>query len=355
MKVILKIFILLPALLCQQILKAQTAASLSLDTNAMLVGDQVNLKLSFTAPAGSIIQWPDLNDTIISKIEILEKSKVDTAYSSDKSKMVLQQVFKVTCFDSGFYAIPPIQFNYRKPGDALTQKEESQAILLSVSSVNVNTAEDIRDIKKPLEAPYTLKEALPWIIAFIFLVAAGYLVFYYLKKRKNAEPVFRSPLKVRIPAHQIALDALESLRQKKLWQSGMIKEFHTELTDIIRDYIFAKFNIHAPELTSEEIITALNYTAADVGARQILGQTFLVSDLVKFAKMQPLPAEHDTCLNNAIGFVKTTMFQGQVIETAATDTFNPASNPNGNSGGSEPEMKLSEKTPDALGKEVKDV
>jgi hypothetical protein len=355
MKVILKIFILLPALLFQQILNAQSGATVSLDTNAMLVGDQINMKLSFTAPAGSVIQWPVLNDTIISKIEILEKSKVDTAYSSDKSKMILQQVYKITCFDSGFYAIPPIVFNYKKPGDALTQKDESQAILLSVSSVNVNTAEDIRDIKKPLEAPYTLKEALPWIIGFILLAATAYLVFYYLKKRKKAEPVFRSPLKVKIPAHQIALDALENLRQKKLWQSGRIKDYHTELTDIIRDYIFAKFNIHAPELTSDEIITALNYTAADVGARQIIGQTFLVSDLVKFAKMQPLPAEHDTCLNNAIGFVKATMFQGQVTEPDHSDGSHFETKPDGYTGIEVPVVKLSEQATGDQGKEVKDV
>ena len=86
---------------------------------------------------------------------------------------------------------------------------------------------------------------------------------YYLKKRKKAEPVFRAPVKIKLPPHQIALDALENLRNKKLWQSGQIKEYHTELTDIIRDYVYGKFAIHAPELTSDEILNALNYTATN--------------------------------------------------------------------------------------------
>jgi cell division protein YceG involved in septum cleavage len=174
----------------------------------------------------------------------------------------------------------------------------------------VDTAQDIRDIKKPIAAPFTFREALPWIIALLLLAGAGYFIFYYLKKRKKAEPVFRAPVKIKIPPHQVALDALENLRNKKLWQTGQVKEYHTELTDIIRDYIFGKFNIHAPELTSDEILNALNYTATDQEARQKLNQTFVVADLVKFAKMQPLPMEHDASLTNAIEFVKATMFLG---------------------------------------------
>jgi hypothetical protein len=319
MKTVLKIFIFLPALMLQQVLMGQTEASVTLDTNYMLVGDQINLKLTFASPAGTKIKWPVLNDTIIDKIEILQKSKVDTVSTDDKSKMYLQQIFKITCFDSGFYAIPPILFTYKTPGNAQDRTEETQAVLLTVSSMRVNTAEDIRDIKNPMEAPFTLREAMPWIIALILLAGAGYGLFYYLKKKKKAEPLFRTPMRMKLPAHQIALDALENLRQKKLWQSGRIKDYHTELTDIIRDYILAKFNIHAPELTSDEIITALNYTAADAESRKKLGQTFGLADMVKFAKMQPLPAEHDSSLINAVEFVKSTMFQGGSGESEQRD------------------------------------
>lgn len=310
MNLAIKTGILIPALLVQLALKAQSVANLTLDTNMIVVGDQINLKLTFSAPKGSVVQFPVLTDTIVSKIEILDKTKLDSTLSGDKKTMNYLQVFRITCFDSGYYAIPPIKIGYREPGRTSFEIAETPAILLTVSGIDVNTGEDIRDIKKPLAAPFTLKEAMPWIITFILLVAAGFGVFYYLRKRKKAEPIFRAPAKIRVPAHQIALDALENLRQKKLWQSGQIKEYHTELTDIIRDYILAKFNIHAPELTSDEILAALNYTATDEGSRQLLGQTLALADLVKFAKMQPLPAEHDTSISNAVGFVKATMFFG---------------------------------------------
>lgn len=320
MKLILHITVFVCAIFLHLSVNAQTDATVSLDTNTILVGDQINLHLTITAPKGTEIQWPKLNDTIIAEIEILEKSKIDSSFSSDKSKITLHQTLKITSFDSGYYAIPPFRFNYKKQGDQFVQYAETQAVLLSVHTIPVDTAKEIRDIKKPIAAPFTFREALPWIIGLLLLAGSVYFIMYYMKKRKKAEPVFRAPVKIKFPPHQIALDALENLRNKKLWQSGQIKDYHTELTDIIRDYIYGKFAIHAPELTSDEILNALNYTATNEQARHKLGQTFVVADLVKFAKMQPMPMEHDASLSHAIEFVKETMFlSGPVQENADTD------------------------------------
>jgi len=185
MKVITHIIILLIAVFGQLNLNAQTEASVSIDTNSILVGDQLNLELAFTCPADYEVEWPNPVDTIISEIEIIAKSKIDTTYSEDRSSVYL--------------------------------------------------------------------------------------------------------------------------RHKKLWQSGQIKDYHTELTDIIREYISGKFNVHAHEFTSDEILTAINGTATNDEAKNKLSQTLLMADLVKFAKYQPLPLEHDSSLNNAIDFVKETI------------------------------------------------
>jgi hypothetical protein len=288
-------------------LEAQVEAHASLDSNYILVGDQINLTLAISCPADYVIDWPQLNDTIISAIEILNKSRIDTFYSEDNSRLFLKQTLKITSFDSGYYAIPPFQIKYKEPGGQLIQYTETEALLLEVSTVPVNMEEEIRDIKAPIEAPYTFREALPWIIGVVLAIALGYFVFYFLKKRKKDEPVFKAPAKPKLPPHQIALGALDNLRFKKIWQSGRIKDYHTELTDIIREYLNGRFFIHALEMTTDEIMEALNTTASNDQAKQKIRQTLMMADLVKFAKMQPLPLEHDTSLNNAFGFVKETM------------------------------------------------
>ena len=307
MKFLLKIALLLITLFWQLATKGQTDAGAVLDTNAILIGDQINLELSFTCPADYKVEWPKFNDTIITEIEILEKYKIDTAYSDDNSQMHLRQILKITSFDSGYYAIPPFHFNYKQPDDQLDHFAETDALLLAVSTVPVDTQMEIKDIKKPIEAPYTFREALPWIIAVFVILIITYFVFYYLKKRKKAEPIFKAAHKPKLPPHTLALNALDDLRLKKIWQSGRIKEYHTELTDILREYIDGKFNIPAHELTSDEIMEAINETATNKQAKEKLRQTLVLADMVKFAKQQPLPLEHDGSLNNAYDFVKETI------------------------------------------------
>ena len=86
MKILYKISVLLIGLFWQLVSVGQTNASALLDSNSILVGDQVNLNLSFTCPSDYDVQWPILSDTIISEIEILQKSEIDTSFSDDNNQ-----------------------------------------------------------------------------------------------------------------------------------------------------------------------------------------------------------------------------------------------------------------------------
>ena len=132
-------------------------------------------------------------------------------------------------------------------------------------------------------------------------------VIYYLRKRKKAEPVFQILTKPRLLPHEIALAEFEKLRMRKLWQEGRIKEYHSEITDILRKYFESRFGIMALEMTSMEILDAVrsqNAMTSDTTGR--LSDILTTADLVKFAKMRPLPTENDLCLNNAITVVNDT-------------------------------------------------
>lgn len=306
MKILFKIFIVLTGLLWNHVVYSQTEASVSLDTNSILIGDQVNLELSFVCPADYEVVWPFLTDTVTSQIEILRHTELSSTLSNNQYDQIYQQSFTITCFDSGYFAIPPLRINYRKPGDSILHFSESEALILQVNTVPVNMEEEIKDIKDPWRAPFTFKEALPFILIFLAAVIIGLGVYYYIRKRKKAEPVFKPSLAKKIPPHQAAIDSLEALRYKKLWQNGHLKEYHTELTDIIREYIWANFNIHALEFTTDEIMESINGTGTNYQAKEKLHQTLVLADMVKFAKMEPLPLEHDACLNNAIDFVRET-------------------------------------------------
>lgn len=282
-----------------------TRAQASLDSSNILIGDQLRFHLELTVPTGSKVTWPMLLDTLVNRIEILRKTTIDTV-SSDAGSYTLKQELLITSFDSGYYEIPPIPFRFHLKSDSTNYYTETDPLYLSVSSPEVDEAGDIKPIKPPLHAPLTFAEVAPWLAAglLLALIVAG--VVYYLKRKKNNQPVFQIRQKPRLPAHEVALNALENLKQKKLWQSGRVKDYYSEMTDIVRLYIEERYQVRALEMTTYEISNALKKTDTPAGSRDKLQDVLVSADLVKFAKAQPLPLENDTNLTHCVEFVRET-------------------------------------------------
>ena len=97
------------------------------------------------------------------------------------------------------------------------------------------------------------------------------------------------------------------MSEKKLWQNGRDKQYHTELTDILRQYIEQRFEVPAMEKTSDEILDEL-YELAETQKASLanLKQILSIADLVKFAKYQPLADENQLSFMNAKMFVEQT-------------------------------------------------
>jgi len=109
-----------------------------------------------------------------------------------------------------------------------------------------------------------------------------------------------------LPPHEIALQALEELKNEKLWQKGLIKEYYTRLTDILREYIEVRFNIRAIELTTWEILQSFKNSTISRNDKEMLSEILELADLVKFAKALPVPSENDKSMTDSVGFVNNT-------------------------------------------------
>lgn len=282
-----------------------TGATARLDTNSILIGDQIGLELTVTVPTGRIVQWPVFIDTLVRNVEILRKSGIDTVASASGYYTIRQNLF-ITSFDSGLYVIPPLHFRYFSKGDTLLFFTETMPLYLEVQTIAVEPDQDIKPIKPPLRAPVTFREMLPWIGLIMVAVLLAFASYYYLKRRKKAPPVVTTRLKPTIPPYEAAIEALHALRQKKLWQAGRVKDYYSELTDIVREYIELRFGVGALEMTTGEIEAALKTLSINDTAREKLHQTLLMADLVKFAKAQPLPLENDTGMEHCVDFVRET-------------------------------------------------
>lgn len=280
------------------------------DTTTILIGQQFNLQLQLSHPLSQKINWIDIPDTL-GKLEILQKSKIDTLLG-DASLLTRKQILTITCFDSGFYVIPPFLFSYQQAGDTLTNYAESQPLLITVNTIPVDTTKAIKDIKAPVEVPWTFSDFLPYIGGVILAALLIWLLIYYLRKRKKKEILVVSSIPKR-PAGDIALEELKILEAEKLWQQGNFKLYHTRLTDILRQYIENRWQITALEQTTDEILESFSRSNQDVSNKMLttdlhekLKYTLETADLVKFAKSVPVAYENEQCLANVYELVRLT-------------------------------------------------
>lgn len=82
---------------------------------------------------------------------------------------------------------------------------------------------------------------------------AGFIVFKlfsWLRKRLSFQKMFQKESDPK----KLALEELELLKKQMLIQKGFFEEFYVRLTQIVRTYIERKFNVKAPEQTTQEFL-----------------------------------------------------------------------------------------------------
>lgn len=275
-----------------------------LDSQEILIGDQINLDLSVVLQDESTVKWPQFKDTITSQIEIIETSILDTA-KKETGETVLSQRVVITSFDTGFIVLPPINFQFNN--DSL-QVLSTEPLLIFVSDIPVDTEADIKDIKEPYEVPFNWKKWLIWGLIALGVIGLIIGLILYVKKlraKSQETPVARP--KPKRPAHEIALEKLETLRQKKLWQNDQVKAYYIELSDIVREYIEFQFDVLALEMTTDEIISALQLKGIEDEKIKPLKAMLQMADLAKFAKYKPLANENELNFETAKTFVNQTL------------------------------------------------
>ena len=126
---------------------------------------------------------------------------------------------------------------------------------------------------------------------------------WYEKKRKNTEePIDPELLR---PADEVALEKLDEIKAQKIWKDGKVKEYQTELTDVVREYIGRRFDVQSTEKTSDETLRAMKpLIEKDLFAK--LSKMLQLADLVKFAKWHTTPDENEQALTTAYDFVNET-------------------------------------------------
>jgi len=301
MRILVAIAFALPVGLAAQVPQAV------LDTTVLRIGEQATLTLRLDRSTGAAaVQWPVVGDTLMRHVEVVRRSAVDTIRVEEPQEAQAYQLVQqliITSFDSGFWAIPPFLFTI--DGRALG----TEAMLLEVRSMELDSAGAVRDIRDIIEPPfnivYWMQDHGWWVGGSLALAVLASLLWLYSRTRAKDPAEAVDPINI-IPLHERVLSDLRALEAERVWQQGLHKAYHSRLTDLLRGYIEERYQVPALERTTDELLHELRVSPLTGDQQTQLANMLRLADMVKFAKANPTPAENEQMMAAAIRFVQHT-------------------------------------------------
>ena len=224
--------------------------SASIDSTMLMIGDQTAMHLQVTQEANERVELPVFGEMLQEGIEIVDRSAIDTTTLPD-GRLQLHQELTLTSFKDSLFAIQPIAF---------VSGEDSfwtdPLALNVIQPFEVDSSLAITDIKDIERAPIWWWGIIRWILLGLLiagLAVGGWYLWKWYEKRRKPEEEEVNPELLR-PADEVALEKLDEIKAAKIWKDGKVKQYQTELTDVVREYIGRRFGVQSTEKTSDETL-----------------------------------------------------------------------------------------------------
>lgn len=274
------------------------------------IGDALSLRLCCRSDAPEKVNFPVLHEQISQDLILLPEDSLCVENSRDAASGMAVRVhrYRFSAYKEGRYTMPAFHFEFVR-NDSLLQAGTDTGAVRFFTPV-VDTLQPIKGLRATFEVTgkELMREYLDrygfwlWILLGVaFCIVAG---LYVRKRLSQHKPLF-IPQKPPVPPVDRAVRELEKLKEKQLWQQNRIKEYYTELTDILRMYLWKGMGIPAIEMTNDELSCALRETLAQSPEQlSALLSVLERSVLVKFAKGMPQASEHEDSFSKIAGFLR---------------------------------------------------
>ncbi|MFJ1330790.1 BatD family protein [Capnocytophaga canimorsus] len=247
------------------------------------IGEQIEFKISVEAnqTEGNVI-FPQ-GQTFI-PLEMVRASAVDTLLQQEKIR--LMKTYYLTQFDSGSYTIP------RQKIEVNSKSYYTDSLWVQVRNIPVDTLKQplydikpIMGVEKSSSFPY---QFLFFVFGWLAVLLISILLVL-LRKKKRGFWFKKTPL----PPFEKAILGLKNLQNSKYLIESKHKEYYSELTDIVREYLEDEVRILAKESTTDELLGKIELLQ-ESGKLSLSSETITnlrsvlqTADLVKFAKNKP--------------------------------------------------------------------
>ena len=258
----------------QSAFKVKTTAS----PTRVTVGDEINLMIQVERPKKAVMSPPS------SKINLspFELKRIEMLPPLGKNRVKETVKVVLTIFELGDFKIPPVALSIEESGRV--EQVFSDPVDVKVVEVpkRVSDKDDIRPIKGPVSLG--VWRIAQWVLGFLALALSILLMVKIIFRRLRQK---EQDLESLLPAHERALLEWERLKAKGFLEARKIKEFYSELANILRRYVERSLEIETLELTTPEIMAALKEKNFREDALEKSRGLLENADLVKFAKFFP--------------------------------------------------------------------
>ncbi len=294
-------------------LQGRAEATASIDRKEVAFGDDLTLTLEVRSDPALEIELP--RTTEFDGFRLIDSGSTRTEASG---VLVERRWLRLRAERAGPQTVPALDVRYRPAAAAGSKSVTTSAAEWTVLSTAPISFE-VRSLLPASDEPPQIREikplqpihrARPWLwiagaIALVLALAAA-LAYWWRRRREQGEAPPRAPA---IPAHEIALAALDRLAATDPVGDAAVRRYYFALSEIVRAYIEGRFGLNATDLTTEEITASLDRRelpdlseahASDL--RAFLADT----DAVKFAAHRPQRGEIGAILDWARRFVEAT-------------------------------------------------
>jgi hypothetical protein len=285
-----------------------------IDKTDVHVGDVVTLTVTAVGPSSLPVNLPAKVD--LGPFELFEPDPREEDKDLGDGRMSRSFLLKIAAYEPGDLQVPGVEVTYLgKDGRVLSTHTAPLAV--KVTSLIANEPEP--KLKDPAPPVPVMEEnlTLAYVAGGLFAAICGALIAIQVRKRMRERAAFRPPPPPR-PAHEVALEKLDRLASTGFVEGADYRVFYFQLSEIVREYLGARFGFEALEMTTEELMAQL---ARRASRGLVLGEIagwLSTSDLVKFAKMAPTAQEARGALETAIRLVESTRprLEPQLAEVA---------------------------------------
>lgn len=286
---------------------APISISAKIDSTTLTMGDRTNIRVEVLKNGHyglmmDQVQRDDQGVCTLNKVEVRETSIDSTDLGNGRIQVVY--TYLIQPFEPGTQSIGP--FRFVNGADTI----DSDIVTLKVLEPDMPKVMKDSLLINPFEGTVSVPgrwyDFIPewwyWPLLALLVIALGAVIFFLYKK--NGPTLL--PHKKVIPPYELAVKRLTHLKARHLAESGHDKEYYTELTDILRQYIDGRFGVNAREMTTTQILEAMSAEDTLKFFIDALGPVLRTADFVKFARQRPDISENIRSFNAVSDFVSTT-------------------------------------------------